>query len=145
MPLARKSAVARPAVPDATEMSRVQEGDVLVTDMTDPDWEPVMKRASAIVTNRGGRTCHAAIVARELGIPAVVGCGNATERAIRKPNVSQYPAQKVISAIFTEVLSEIEVTDLTLGKDAEASRQDRHECRAILNWHSPFSAYPTMA
>ena len=63
---------------DASEMSRVREGDVLVTDMTDPDWEPVMKRASAIVTNRGGRTCHAAIVARELGIPAVVGCGNAT-------------------------------------------------------------------
>jgi len=61
------------------EMHRVQPGDVLVTDMTDPDWEPIMKRASAIVTNRGGRTCHAAIIARELGIPAVVGCGNATE------------------------------------------------------------------
>ncbi|MGI9234899.1 MAG: phosphoenolpyruvate synthase [Woeseiaceae bacterium] len=61
------------------EMSRVQPGDVLVSDMTDPDWEPVMKRASAIVTNRGGRTCHAAIIARELGIPAVVGCGNATD------------------------------------------------------------------
>ena len=61
------------------QMSKVQNGDVLVTDMTDPDWEPVMKRASAIVTNRGGRTCHAAIIARELGIPAVVGCGNATE------------------------------------------------------------------
>ena len=61
------------------EMNRVQAGDVLVSDMTDPDWEPVMKRASAIVTNRGGRTCHAAIIARELGIPAVVGCGNATE------------------------------------------------------------------
>jgi len=60
------------------EMNRVQAGDVLVTDMTDPDWEPVMKRAAAIVTNRGGRTCHAAIVARELGIPAVVGCGDAT-------------------------------------------------------------------
>jgi pyruvate,water dikinase len=60
------------------EMNRVQPGDILVTDMTDPDWEPVMKRAAAIVTNRGGRTCHAAIVARELGIPAVVGCGNAT-------------------------------------------------------------------
>jgi pyruvate,water dikinase len=60
-------------------MNRVQVGDVLVSDMTDPDWEPVMKRASAIVTNRGGRTCHAAIIARELGIPAVVGCGNATE------------------------------------------------------------------
>ena len=62
------------------EMSRVHAGDVLVSDMTDPDWEPVMKRASAIVTNRGGRTCHAAIIARELGIPAVVGCGDATEK-----------------------------------------------------------------
>ena len=64
---------------DISQMDRVQPGDVLITDMTDPDWEPVMKRASAIVTNRGGRTCHAAIIARELGIPAVVGCGNATE------------------------------------------------------------------
>jgi pyruvate, water dikinase len=62
------------------QMDRVRDGDVLVTDMTDPDWEPVMKRASAIVTNRGGRTCHAAIIARELGIPAVVGCGDATAR-----------------------------------------------------------------
>lgn len=61
-------------------MRQVQKGDVLVTDMTDPDWEPVMQRAAAIVTNRGGRTCHAAIIARELGIPAVVGCGDATER-----------------------------------------------------------------
>ncbi|WP_068636526.1 phosphoenolpyruvate synthase [Thauera butanivorans] len=66
-------------VGDASEMNRVQAGDVLVTDMTDPNWEPVMKRASAIVTNRGGRTCHAAIIARELGIPAIVGCGNATD------------------------------------------------------------------
>ena len=66
-------------VSDASEMNRVQAGDILVTDMTDPNWEPVMKRASAIVTNRGGRTCHAAIIARELGIPAIVGCGNATE------------------------------------------------------------------
>ena len=64
---------------DASEMDRVQPGDVLVADMTDPNWEPVMKRASAIVTNRGGRTCHAAIIARELGVPAVVGCSNATE------------------------------------------------------------------
>lgn len=62
------------------QMSLVQEGDVLVTDMTDPDWEPVMKKASAIVTNRGGRTCHAAIIARELGIPAIVGCGDATQK-----------------------------------------------------------------
>ena len=64
----------------ASEMARVQSGDVLIADMTDPDWEPVMKRAAAIVTNRGGRTCHAAIIARELGIPAVVGCGDATQR-----------------------------------------------------------------
>ena len=67
-------------VSSLAEMERVQPGDVLVTDMTDPNWEPVMKRASAIVTNRGGRTCHAAIIARELGIPAVVGCGDATEK-----------------------------------------------------------------
>ena len=67
-------------VSGAREMSRVQPGDVLVSDMTDPDWEPVMKRAAAIVTNRGGRTCHAAIIARELGIPAVVGCGDATTK-----------------------------------------------------------------
>jgi len=64
---------------DISEMNRIEPGDVLVTDMTDPDWEPIMKKASAIVTNRGGRTCHAAIIARELGIPAVVGCGDATE------------------------------------------------------------------
>lgn len=66
-------------VTNLREMDKVQVGDVLVTDMTDPDWEPIMKRASAIVTNRGGRTCHAAIIARELGIPAVVGCGDATD------------------------------------------------------------------
>ncbi|OPH40251.1 phosphoenolpyruvate synthase [Moraxella equi] len=66
-------------VTNLNEMSKVQDGDVLVSDMTDPDWEPVMKRANAIITNRGGRTCHAAIIARELGVPAIVGCGNATE------------------------------------------------------------------
>lgn len=66
-------------VTNLNEMSKVQDGDVLVSDMTDPDWEPVMKRASAIITNRGGRTCHAAIIARELGVPAIVGSGNATE------------------------------------------------------------------
>ena len=67
-------------IPSLDQLSRVQEGDILVTDMTDPDWEPVMKRAAAIVTNRGGRTCHAAIIARELGVPAVVGCGDATTK-----------------------------------------------------------------
>ncbi len=73
---------------DVSEMGRVQAGDVLVSDMTDPDWEPVMKRASAIVTNRGGRTCHAAIIARELGIPAVVGCGDATEKILDSIDVT---------------------------------------------------------
>src|SRR6202008_1991736 len=67
-------------IPDSSQMARVKKGDVLVTDMTDPNWEPVMKLAAAIVTNRGGRTCHAAIIARELGIPAVVGCADATHR-----------------------------------------------------------------
>ncbi|HDN2513418.1 MULTISPECIES: phosphoenolpyruvate synthase [Providencia] len=71
-----------------SEMDRIQPGDVLVTDMTDPDWEPIMKKAAAIVTNRGGRTCHAAIIARELGIPAVVGCGDATERLQEGQNVT---------------------------------------------------------
>src|SRR5690606_10046800 len=73
------SGVAR-VVRSLDDMNRVQPGDVLVADMTDPDWEPVMKRASAIVTNRGGRTCHAAIIARELGVPAVVGTGDALDR-----------------------------------------------------------------
>jgi pyruvate, water dikinase len=76
----RIGAGAARVVRSAADMTRVQAGDVLVADMTDPDWEPVMKRAAAIVTNRGGRTCHAAIIARELGIPAVVGCGDATQR-----------------------------------------------------------------
>ena len=73
---------------DVSEISRVQDGDVLVTDMTDPNWEPVMKRASAIVTNRGGRTCHAAIIARELGVPAVVGCEDATDRLAEGADVT---------------------------------------------------------
>ena len=73
---------------DVGEMARVHSGDVLIADMTDPDWEPVMKRAAAIVTNRGGRTCHAAIIARELGIPAVVGCGDATQRIAEGQNVT---------------------------------------------------------
>ncbi len=97
----------------ASEMSRVQEGDVLVTDMTDPDWEPVMKRASAIVTNRGGRTCHAAIIARELGIPAVVGCGNATDLLTENEMVTVSCTEGDTGHIYRGVL-EIEVTDLVL-------------------------------
>ncbi|MEG9303435.1 phosphoenolpyruvate synthase [Psychrobacter celer] len=75
-------------VTNLNEMDKVEEGDILVSDMTDPDWEPVMKRASAIITNRGGRTCHAAIIARELGVPAIVGCGNATELLVDGQDVT---------------------------------------------------------
>ncbi|WP_041366372.1 phosphoenolpyruvate synthase [Methylophaga frappieri] len=75
------------------QMDKFEAGDVLLTDMTDPDWEPIMKRASAIITNRGGRTCHAAIIARELGIPAVVGCGDATEKVVEGSNVTVSCAQ----------------------------------------------------
>lgn len=86
------------------EMDKVREGDVLVTDMTDPDWEPIMKRASAIVTNRGGRTCHAAIIARELGIPAVVGCGDATEVIKTGDDVTVSCAEGDTGYIYNEIL-----------------------------------------
>jgi pyruvate, water dikinase len=86
-------------------------GDVLVTDMTDPNWEPVMKRASAIVTNRGGRTCHAAIIARELGIPAVVGCGDATE-TLQTVLVTVRCAPRATPATSTTALLETEVTEV---------------------------------
>jgi pyruvate,water dikinase len=85
---------------DVSEMDKVQPGDVLVSDMTDPDWEPVMKRASAIVTNRGGRTCHAAIIARELGIAAVVGCGNATQLLVDGQGVTVSCAEGDTGYIF---------------------------------------------
>jgi pyruvate,water dikinase len=100
-------------VKNATEMSRVLAGDVLVTDMTDPDWEPVMKRAAAIVTNRGGRTCHAAIIARELGIPAVVGCGNATQSLKDGRPVTVSCAEGDTGFVYRGEL-EIEVIDLSL-------------------------------
>jgi pyruvate,water dikinase len=89
---------------DIAEMSQVKEGDVLVTNMTDPDWEPIMKRASAIVTNRGGRTCHAAIIARELGIPAVVGCGNATDILNDGDDVTVCCAQGDTGFIYQDLL-----------------------------------------
>jgi pyruvate,water dikinase len=97
----------------ASEMDRVQDGDVLVTDMTDPDWEPVMKRAAAIVTNRGGRTCHAAIIARELGIPAVVGCGDATKTLKDGQEVTVSCAEGDTGHIYEGKL-EIEVADVAL-------------------------------
>ncbi len=101
-------------VGDASEMERVQAGDVLVTDMTDPNWEPVMKLASAIVTNRGGRTCHAAIIARELGIPAVVGCGDATDRLKDGDLVTVSCAQGDTGYVYDGML-ETEVTEVENG------------------------------
>ncbi len=97
------------------EMDRVQPGDVLVTDMTDPNWEPVMKRASAIVTNRGGRTCHAAIIARELGIPAVVGCGDATEKLHEGGLVTVSCAEGDTGFVYDGLL-EAEVSEVTHGE-----------------------------
>ena len=102
-------------VHNISEMDKVQPGDVLVTDMTDPNWEPVMKRASAIVTNRGGRTCHAAIIARELGIPAVVGSGDATERLKDGTLVTVSCAEGDTGHIYDGLL-ETEVTEVRRGE-----------------------------
>jgi pyruvate,water dikinase len=102
-------------VSSIAEMDRVQPGDVLVTDMTDPNWEPVMKRASAIVTNRGGRTCHAAIIARELGIPAVVGCGDATEKLSDGALVTVVCAEGDTGVIYDGLL-ETEVSEVKRGE-----------------------------
>ncbi|MGA1694730.1 MAG: phosphoenolpyruvate synthase [Burkholderiaceae bacterium] len=102
-------------IADASEMERVQPGDVLVTDMTDPNWEPVMKRASAIVTNRGGRTCHAAIIARDLGIPAVVGCGDATDRVQDGALVTVSCAEGDTGNVY-EGLLETEVSEVETGE-----------------------------
>jgi pyruvate,water dikinase len=102
-------------ITSAAEMDRVSAGDVLVTDMTDPDWEPVMKRAAAIVTNRGGRTCHAAIIARELGIPAVVGCGDATTILAEGQGVTVSCAEGDTGHIY-EGLPNIEIVDVALDE-----------------------------
>ena len=102
-------------VSDISQMDQVQAGDVLVTDMTDPNWEPVMKKASAIVTNRGGRTCHAAIIARELGIPAVVGCGNATDLLKAETLVTVSCAEGDTGKIYDGLL-ETEVTEVKRGE-----------------------------
>ena len=102
-------------VHDISDMDQVRPGDVLVTDMTDPNWEPVMKRASAIVTNRGGRTCHAAIIARELGIPAVVGCGNATESLKDGMLVTVSCAEGDTGSIYDGLL-ETEITEVVRGE-----------------------------
>jgi len=102
-------------VTSIAEMDRVQPGDVLVTDMTDPNWEPVMKKASAIVTNRGGRTCHAAIIARELGIPAVVGCGDATAKLGDGQLVTVACSEGDTGYIYDGLL-ETEVTEVQRGE-----------------------------
>ena len=102
-------------VADASKMSLVKKGDVLVTDMTDPNWEPVMKLAAAIVTNRGGRTCHAAIIARELGIPAVVGCGDATERLKPGKDVTVSCAEGDTGNVYDGALP-FEVSNAELGE-----------------------------
>ncbi|HEY1436706.1 MAG TPA: phosphoenolpyruvate synthase [Casimicrobiaceae bacterium] len=102
-------------ITSAAEMDRVNAGDVLVTDMTDPDWEPVMKRAAAIVTNRGGRTCHAAIIARELGIPAVVGCGDATTVLTEGQGVTVSCAEGDTGHIY-EGLPKIKIVDVALDE-----------------------------
>ena len=101
-------------VHNLSEMDKVQPGDVLVTDMTDPNWEPVMKRASAIVTNRGGRTCHAAIIARELGIPAVVGCGDATE-VLKDGMLVTVSCSEGDTGFIYDGLLEMEVTEVQRG------------------------------
>ncbi len=100
---------------DPSEMERVQPGDVLVADMTDPNWEPVMKRAAAIVTNRGGRTCHAAIIARELGVPAVVGCGDATDTLKDGTFVTVSCAEGDEGKIYDGLL-ETEITEVSRGE-----------------------------
>jgi len=103
------------AVKDASEMGRIKPGDIIVTDMTDPNWEPVMKRAAAIVTNRGGRTCHAAIIARELGIPAVVGCGDATARLKDGEPCTVSCAEGDTGKVYRGIL-EVEVTSREYGE-----------------------------
>ncbi|MBP8186994.1 MAG: phosphoenolpyruvate synthase, partial [Comamonas sp.] len=107
-------------VSDIAQRDQVQAGDVLVTDMTDPNWEPVMKRAAAIVTNRGGRTCHAAIIARELGIPAVVGCGDATARLKDGTLVTVSCSEGDTGKIY-DGLIETEVTEVVRGEMPEIS------------------------
>jgi pyruvate, water dikinase len=102
-------------VRSVAEMDRVQPGDVLVTDMTDPNWEPVMKKAAAIVTNRGGRTCHAAIIARELGIPAVVGCGDATDKLAEGALVTVACSEGDTGFIYDGLL-ETEITEVKRGQ-----------------------------
>ncbi len=116
------------------DMDKIQPGDVLVTDMTDPDWEPIMKRASAIVTNRGGRTCHAAIIARELGVPAVVGCGDATETIKDGIDVTVSCAEGDTGFAFQGILDfEVNTTEITTMPDLDL--------KVMMNVGSPDRAF----
>ena len=121
-------------VNNISQMDQVQPGDVLVTDMTDPNWEPVMKRASAIVTNRGGRTCHAAIIARELGIPAVVGCGNATE-VLKTGTLVTVSCSEGDTGFIDDGLLETEVTEVERGTMPEI------ETKIMMNVGNPQLAF----
>jgi len=121
-------------VKTAAEMSSVRDGDVLVTDMTDPDWEPVMKRAAAIVTNRGGRTCHAAIIARELGIPAVVGCGDAT-RVLKDGRPVTVSCSEGDTGFVYRGALEVEMIDLSL------SRMPKSPVKITMNVGNPELAF----
>ena len=127
------SGVAR-VVADASSMSRLQPGEILVTDITDPDWEPVMKIAAAIITNRGGRTCHAAIVARELGIPAIVGCGDATQRITSGEQVTASCVEGDAGYVYQGKLNfTSEILDF--------SRLGKPETRVMLNLANPEQAF----
>jgi pyruvate, water dikinase len=121
-------------VKSAAEMDRVKAGDVLVADMTDPDWEPVMKRAAAIVTNRGGRTCHAAIIARELGIPAVVGCGEATRTLADGAEVTVSCADGDTGHVYAGIL-EVEIVDVAL------QRMPKSPTKIMMNVGNPELAF----
>ncbi|WJV68720.1 phosphoenolpyruvate synthase [Pectobacteriaceae bacterium CE70] len=121
-------------VHDISEMHRINAGDVLVTDMTDPDWEPIMKKAAAIVTNRGGRTCHAAIIARELGIPAVVGCGDATERLHNGQKVTVSCAEGDTGYVYKDVL------DFTV-KSSQVDEMPALPLKIMMNVGNPDRAF----
>ncbi|NQD37808.1 phosphoenolpyruvate synthase [Permianibacter sp. IMCC34836] len=121
-------------ITDISQIARVQVGDVLVTDMTDPDWEPVMKKAAAIVTNRGGRTCHAAIIARELGIPAVVGCGDATDHIKEGDNVTVSCAEGDTGFVY-QGLHEFDI------HRAEVSDMPKLKFKIMMNVGDPDKAF----
>ena len=121
-------------IKSVTEIEQLQAGEVLVTDMTDPDWEPVMQRASAIVTNRGGRTCHAAIIARELGVPAIVGCEDATTTVPHQQNITVSCAQGDTGYVYAGRL-EFQVNQIQLSKMPEIP------CKIMLNVANPERAF----